>query len=430
MTFNSLAFLRKTALVAAVFAVFALCNLSVAQADPLAPLPVTPRVVLKGPTADDQLHPTTAFALTDETISVIFETAELAPAEIRTFDRATGTLLSRAPVPAGIDTINHAVTDGEHLVLLIYTTIDGYTHTAVEVLDAATMTPQYRLMAPSGENRLSFGWSLEIAGGRLAISSVPAGSAERSGRLYVYDLATGEELYHIQDPELPSGLFSFLQSEDHFPGPIAMTETQIAVSAGPFGEGMQRVHLFDAKTGAHMGQLEKPQLALGSASFGEALALDDERIYVAAERATNVRILLDATARTGQVFAIGLDDQAVDFVLDDPIPVSAGTPNAALAAAMGQGVPYYGAGFGRGLMRSGDKLFVGMYNYPLPVRQAGAVAVYDATDGTPLGLIQSAEPRPRSNFLAVWVSGDSMVGYSNIYDARDRPTTLEFLTFD
>jgi FG-GAP repeat protein len=145
------------------------------------------------------------------------------------------------------------------------------------LFDASTGAQITKLLPSDGAADDQFGWSIAIADGVVAVGAIgDNANGSNSGSAYLFEAATGVQF----DKLLPSdgGL------ADQFGYSIAIAGNKVAVGAwvdDDNGSNSGSAYLFDASTGAQLAKL-LPSDGAASDSFGISIAIDDGLVAVGA----------------------------------------------------------------------------------------------------------------------------------------------------
>jgi len=139
---------------------------------------------------------------------------------------------------------------------------------AVYLFDAKTGIQINKLVANDAAPQNNFGTALAISNGLLAIGSGADNSnALFSGSVYIFDIATGNQLRKIFPND--GGIFGL------FGRTVAMNGDTIAISAQGDNQTILHgaVYIFDATSGTQLHKLRPSDLAPQSADFGLSISL-------------------------------------------------------------------------------------------------------------------------------------------------------------
>lgn len=152
---------------------------------------------------------------------------------------------------------------------------------AVHVFNAKTRAWTREILPPAeSHNQLRFGRTIAISGDLAAITATTTNS---SGRVYIYNLATGALVRTITAFDASSNA--------HFGGSLAIHGNTLIVSAYGDDAGKGAVYLFDFKTGAFLSKITRTGGAAGE-NFGISIAADGGILAVGAHRSSANRGLI------------------------------------------------------------------------------------------------------------------------------------------
>lgn len=152
-----------------------------------------------------------------------------------------------------------------------------------------------------------FGFSLDMDSDTLVVGAPgDETNGTRAGAAYVFDLSTLLQRHKVF-PDYAHELMNFGQD-------IAVHQTTIAVGTSFSGQGLQNTHAyaFDAISGDQIVRLRNPSQT-GSSEFGDAIDLNDQRIFVGDAQDDQ------AASNAGAIFEYGYicePDLNGDFMLD------------------------------------------------------------------------------------------------------------------
>ncbi len=148
------------------------------------------------------------------------------------------------------------------------------------VFDLSTGQQVAKLLAADGEEDDYFGISVAISGGLALVGAYGEDSnGVSSGAAYLFDAATGQQLRKIT-PDVSAPI-------DFFGTDVDLEGQRAAVSSlrsSGFIPGDPAVYVFDVATGGQLFELIPSEDPFGTA-FGSALAMDEERVLVGAPSA-------------------------------------------------------------------------------------------------------------------------------------------------
>lgn len=142
---------------------------------------------------------------------------------------------------------------------------------SVQVFNPSTGAFVRRIQPPAPAAGLNFGSACAISGS-LAFIGAPAYGSGGSGKVFVYNLATGTLIRSLSAMTPAAG--------DEFGKSLALGNNRLAVGAPSGGTG-GKVWLFDLKTYADVGNIPVPVLPVGS-HFGDACSIEGDFILVTA----------------------------------------------------------------------------------------------------------------------------------------------------
>ncbi len=140
---------------------------------------------------------------------------------------------------------------------------------AVYVFDPATGTQLRKIETPHPFPGGRFGSEIAIAGSRAVIgtyfSQSPGGGTQGSGRVYVYDIATGQMLRELTPPD-PASTYQFGRT-------LAVAGDTVLVRSTPGFDHPGEVIVFDIDTGAILRTIA-PALPGAALDFGAMISTD------------------------------------------------------------------------------------------------------------------------------------------------------------
>ena len=145
------------------------------------------------------------------------------------------------------------------------------------VFDVATAEQKWKLVASDAQPGDRFGFSVALSGQRAIVGARSADAAgEHSGAAYIFDADTGQELFKLAPASLAA--------HDGFGFSVAVSG-QRAVLGAPWYDGLVAdsgaAWLFDAATGQELFQLLAWDWPPGE-GFGQSVAISGERVVVGA----------------------------------------------------------------------------------------------------------------------------------------------------
>jgi WD40 repeat protein len=222
----------------------------------------------------------------------------------------------------------------------------------VYLFDASNGNYLLTLSDPTPVGGGSFG-RVAIDGNHVLVGEVPTSGSLQLGEAHLFDAASGALLRTVRDPTVTDA--------DAFGSAVAIDGDRLLISApgdDTYGLNFGQAHLFDADSGALLRTFDDPTVDDGGSKFGEAVALDGDRVLIGEEGQAH---LFDAT--TG----------ALRWTFDAP-PVT-GTLD-----------------FGYSVALKGGFIAIGAPGYNSNV---GQVRLFDATTGALLHIIDDpTDPAP------------------------------------
>lgn len=176
------------------------------------------------------------------------------------FDLPTGTELFKLTASDGglYDRFGASVAIGDGLIAV--GSRFNEEHGAVYVYDATTGQELIKLTPSDGNGGDQFGTWVAVGDGHVAVSA-PFADVASIGAVYVFDVATGAEVYRLTGPLSPRR------------GPVAIDQGRLLVGAPLFGE-WGAVFLFDLPTGELLLELGASDVEEGELGGSIALAGD------------------------------------------------------------------------------------------------------------------------------------------------------------
>ena len=294
---------------------------------------------------------------------------------------------------------------------------------AVYLYDVATGVQLFKLQADDGEHRADFGQAVGISGGLAVVGSYQDDAPySNSGSVYIFDVATGNQLHKLTPSDV--------SSNKAFGYQVAIDDGLIAISAvgdGANGSYAGAVYIFDAETGAELHKLLAADGASGD-SFGQTVAMDNGLVVVGSfhddDNGTSSGSAYLFDAETGEQLAKLLPE---DGTADDEFGIAVDIENNTVV--VGARYEYYGFGavylfdattyaqtlkikpneldqntnFGYTLSISNNLIAVGENRSDLNFNRAGSVFLFDAITGEQLSRFQPSDARTNHYF------GDSVV---------------------
>lgn len=197
------------------------------------------------------------------------------------FDAATKAQLLKW-VPNGLrkdDWFGNPVAMGDGLVAAGALGADnnGRDSGAVYVLDVSTGTTRFKLLASDGAPNDNFGYSLAIGGGYIIVGARRNNNGSGLGSVYVFDSETGVQLMKLVPSDGAKG--------GSFGSSVAIADGVIAVGAQIAGESgstlVGAAYLIDAATGIEFAKLLPDEGSISS-FFGNSIALGNGVVAVGA----------------------------------------------------------------------------------------------------------------------------------------------------
>lgn len=196
------------------------------------------------------------------------------------FDLNTGLELSRllAPDAGDDDSFGAAVALAGNLAVVGAPGDDdlGYNSGSVYVFDLSTGAMLYKLLASNGSPKASFGSSVAVDAGRLVVGSP---NTDLPGEVYLFDLATGNEIAILRGDATTN--------PDRFGGALSLEGNTLAVGAREANlpgtnQNSGRVYVFDIPSGQRLFEINAPAPTAYQQAFGATLAMDATTIVVGA----------------------------------------------------------------------------------------------------------------------------------------------------
>jgi len=168
---------------------------------------------------------------------------------------------------------------------------------AAYLFDVTTGTQLFELSANDASMGANFGWSVALYGNLAAVGAYEdSDSASEAGAIYIFDTATGQQLFKLVHPLPADG--------DQLGWSVAI-DGNIVIGSAPHDDGARdqagAVHAFDATTGAYIAKLTAEDGRRGD-GFGQSVAIDGSTVLVGA---------------SGDAFA-GMSDAGSAYVFDLP----------------------------------------------------------------------------------------------------------------
>jgi outer membrane protein assembly factor BamB len=249
---------------------------------------------------------------------------------------------------------------------------------AAYLFDVTTGTQLFELSADDPSMGAQFGWSVALQGDFAVVGAYrDSDSASQAGAIYVFDTATGQQLFKLVHPLPADG--------DNLGWSVAIDGNTVIGSA-THDDGARdqagAVHAFDATTGAYIAKLTAEDGRRGD-SFGQSVAIDGSTVLVGA---------------SGDAFA-GLSDAGSVYMFDVPsgnqiLKIIANDSSAA-------------ASFGIGVALRNGTAAISAWADGQAAPAAGALYIFDASNGHQLFKL----------FASDAASGDRL-GFSVSYDGN------------
>lgn len=289
---------------------------------------------------------------------------------IRVFDAATGRIVQTLENPSGeaFEGFGEAIAANEHF-MVTGVPRRGETSGGLLVFDAQTGELLREIANPRAGEAAFFGQVPPVLMGDRILASVTL-TDDNASTAWVFSAETGEILLTIDEPDVPSSLFS-KAARSLFGRALAMSGAHIAITGtdrdGPEGLNAKGVvYVFDAATGAQLHRLTSPgsEKATG---FGLPLLLSEDALFAGD---------LDETGPlnwpTSTLHALDPATGKLRYSVADPyIPV---TNEDVLAGITG-------SDFGIAMVAAGGRLFVGLPGWTEDKFRQGGLMVLDAATG-------------------------------------------------
>lgn len=255
----------------------------------------------------------------------------------------------------------------------------------VPVIDAVTGEHLRTLAVPALDPTAadpdgSFGISLAISGNRAFVgaNSTKVGNLDQAGRLFVFNVETGDLLLTLTSPTpVATGFFG---------GDVAISGNVVAVSAA--GEGTGKIHLFHATTGQLLETIPSPVAGQGFA-FGQSLAMSGNTL-VAGSRFED----------------IGATDSGRAYIYE----YNPATQAATLVHTLNNPTPAADERFGGTVAVSGNLVAVKDSTAVAGATNVGSVHLFNRSTGAFLRTIDNPAPGSIDQFGAeLIISGDLII---------------------
>jgi outer membrane protein assembly factor BamB len=306
-------------------------------------------------------------------ISGSIQTGDRRRQVIRVFDAATGRIVQTLENPSGKDFEGFgeaiAVND-RFLVTGVHRRRDGsQTNGGLLVFDAQTGDLLREIPNPRAGEASFFGQIPPVLVDNRILASVTL-TEDGISSAWVFSAETGEILLTIEEPDVPSSLFS-KPKRSLFGRSLAMDANHIAIGgndrSGPEGLGARGlIHVFDATTGKQLHRIEGPG-SEKSSNFGLPMLLEDGLLY-----ASELDEAGSLNWPTGAIHAIDPKTAEVNFSVTDPI-----IPQSYEDVAAG----VQGTGLGTTLAVRKGLLFLGLPEWSGTARSQGGLMILDAATG-------------------------------------------------
>ena len=219
------------------------------------------------------------------------------------FDLTTGSMVEKLfpEDPEAIDRFGFDVdvTESYIAVGVVNDNEVGENAGSVEVFDRHTRTRMGKLVPPDANGITGVGLHVAITGNTLVTSTYAADlNGVDTGAALVFDLKTMSHLYTVQGHDTAAN--------DEFGRSLTVSEDRFYVGAmynDEYGPDSGSVYMFDLATGEELAQLWPHDFANGN-NFGSSLHVEGERLIVGARRiGNNVGGVYLFNARTGRLQA-------------------------------------------------------------------------------------------------------------------------------
>lgn len=222
------------------------------------------------------------------------------------FDAAAGLELTKLLATDGTldDRLGEAVAIHGELVVAGAVGVDdnGEDSGAAYVFHALTGVQLAKLMPADGEAGDRFGYSVAIAGDRIAVSTVADDdNGPNSGSVYIFDAGTGQELLKL----VPSDGATF----DEFGHSVAISGSRVVVGShrdDDLANSSGSVYVFDLFSGQELAKL-LPSDGAENHGFGYHVALDGNTLLAGSPFSS------DGFSLTGSAYRFDLDDFVVSY---------------------------------------------------------------------------------------------------------------------
>jgi len=145
------------------------------------------------------------------------------------------------------------------------------------LFSASTGTQLHKLVPTSGTTEDEFGWAVDIdeASGLVIVGAKLAngGTGEYSGKVYVFDTDTGEQIYELSDPNGASW--------DMFGFSVSLEGTTALIGAHDYDDGRGAVYVYDLTDGSEVRRLQALD-ADPADRFGEEVGLSGDLAIIGA----------------------------------------------------------------------------------------------------------------------------------------------------
>jgi len=151
---------------------------------------------------------------------------------------------------------------------------NGFRSGSAYVFDVATGGQLFKLLASDGTEGDRFGWSVAISGNLAVIGAYLNGdNGLDSGSAYVFDVTTGQQLFKL----LPSDA----EAEDQFGFSVAIDGNLAVIGARLDDNGSGSAYVFDVTTGQQLFKLLASD-GMTSDNFGTSVAIDGNLAVIGA----------------------------------------------------------------------------------------------------------------------------------------------------
>ncbi|MEM7056006.1 MAG: hypothetical protein AAF557_00320 [Pseudomonadota bacterium] len=339
---------------------------------------------------------------------------------IQVFDGQTGSYVQTIEDPTGTVFAGLGDVLAANEEFLVTSTYRGATagSGSLQVFDTATGEHLRTIENPRAGDSSFFGQLPIAITGSRAMAGI-ALSDDNQSTVWIFDLATGDVVLTIDEPDDEGGFLSNAERTIFgFGKALSSTHALISARQKSLGDlrGVGAAFLFDAKTGDLL-QTFRPEDPQVDMFFGTKVALTDSMAFVEGSRNAGP---MDWPIR--EISAYDLQTGALKYRLQDPY-----VPQTAEAVVAGQ----QGSGFGFDFVISNGLLIVGMPDLTLSgKRGVGGFQIYDANTGERLMSYEHAAGTQNENLGYALVANGTRFGIVSTPEVASFRKVTRFIMYE